>query len=42
MTKIALVNMPFSAIHLPSIALTQLKYVVEHELPGRATADVST
>ncbi len=39
MTNIALINMPFAAIHLPSIALTQLKCVVDRELPGRVTVN---
>ena len=34
-SKIALVNMPFSAVATPSIGLTQLKAVVEKEFPGR-------
>jgi hypothetical protein len=29
MFRISLVNMPFSAVEIPSIALTQLKAVVE-------------
>lgn len=40
MYKIALINMPFGALHLPSIALTQLKVVLEDGLPGEAAADI--
>jgi ribosomal peptide maturation radical SAM protein 1 len=39
MYKIALINMPFATIVLPSIALTQLKSVVEERFAGRV--DVS-
>lgn len=40
MYKIALINMPFANLSMPSIALTQLKSVVENQLEGQATADV--
>lgn len=40
MYKIALVNMPFASLNLPSIALTQLKAVVEREHAGRVAVDV--
>jgi ribosomal peptide maturation radical SAM protein 1 len=40
MFRIALVNMPFSDIELPSLALTQLQSLVEEELPGEARAEV--
>ncbi len=36
MYKITLINMPFANLRLPSIALTQLKSVVESELAGQA------
>ncbi|MET0399228.1 MAG: RiPP maturation radical SAM C-methyltransferase [Longimicrobiaceae bacterium] len=40
MYQIALVNMPFANLSMPSLALTQLQTVVKKELGGRATADV--
>src|SRR3954468_24554 len=40
MYRIALVNMPFSAADLPSIALTQLKSVLGSELAGRVESRV--
>lgn len=40
MYRIALVNMPFASLHFPSIALTQLKAVVEREHAGRVAVDV--
>jgi ribosomal peptide maturation radical SAM protein 1 len=40
MFEIVLINMPFADIHLPSLALTQLKYVVEQAYPGRARARI--
>jgi ribosomal peptide maturation radical SAM protein 1 len=36
MYKIALVNMPFAGVHLPSIALTQLRSVVQASFDGKA------
>ena len=36
MLKIALLNMPFSGYHMPSIGLTQLKAVTDRELEGQA------
>lgn len=38
MLKVGLVNMPFAAAQLPSIALTQLRAVLASELPGRVEA----
>jgi ribosomal peptide maturation radical SAM protein 1 len=38
--KVLLVNMPFSNLSLPSIALTQLKSMVQSKLNDRVTADV--
>ncbi|MFQ5852890.1 MAG: RiPP maturation radical SAM C-methyltransferase [Candidatus Binatia bacterium] len=35
MFKIGLINMPFSAVQLPSIALTQIKYVLTNNLADR-------
>jgi magnesium-protoporphyrin IX monomethyl ester (oxidative) cyclase len=36
MYDIALVNMPFGDVRMPSLALTQLKYVTEQAHPGKA------
>jgi ribosomal peptide maturation radical SAM protein 1 len=38
--KIALVNMPFANLSMPSLALTQLQAVVRNAFPGRAAAGV--
>jgi ribosomal peptide maturation radical SAM protein 1 len=40
MYRIALINMPFAAADIPSIALSQLKSVTEKELGGRVSCDV--
>lgn len=40
MYKIALINMPFANLQIPSIALTQLKSVVESRLKDQVTVDV--
>jgi ribosomal peptide maturation radical SAM protein 1 len=40
MYKIALINMPFANLHMPSIALTQLKSVVDDRFKDQVTADV--
>ncbi len=40
MYKMILVNMPFAALHLPSLALTQLKTVIEERFKGRVSVDV--
>src|SRR5215471_16130009 len=40
MYKIALINMPFASVNRPSIALTQLKYVLEAALPNRVSVDI--
>lgn len=40
MYKIALINMPFAALHLPSLALTQLKAVVDEKFGDRVSVDV--
>ena len=40
MYKIALVNMPFANLQMPSLALTQLKSVVESRFNDQVTADV--
>ena len=40
MYKISLINMPFANLGLPSIALTQLKAVVEAEFPRQVSVDV--
>jgi|ERR1041384_1705236 ribosomal peptide maturation radical SAM protein 1 len=40
MYKIALINMPFSDLQMPSLALTQLKSVVEAEFKDRVSVDI--
>ncbi|HVR98292.1 MAG TPA: RiPP maturation radical SAM C-methyltransferase [Thermoanaerobaculia bacterium] len=40
MYRIALINMPFAAADIPSIALTQLKSMVEKEFGDRVSCDV--
>src|SRR5882757_7972615 len=40
MFKISLVNMPFSSIEIPSIALTQLQSVVGRRFASRASVEV--
>ncbi len=40
MLKIALINMPFAAEHLPSLALTQLRSVLQSELGGRVAVAI--
>lgn len=35
MYKIALINMPFADVNRPALSLTQLKYVVEKDLPAK-------
>jgi ribosomal peptide maturation radical SAM protein 1 len=40
MYRIALVNMPFGALHLPSIALTQLKAVVDASASGNVDSQI--
>ena len=40
MFKISLVNMPFSSIEIPSIALTQLQSIIGSRLGARASAEV--
>lgn len=40
MYKIALINMPFATVSMPSIALTQLKSVVEKRFPGQVEAQI--
>jgi ribosomal peptide maturation radical SAM protein 1 len=40
MYRIALVNMPFASADMPSLALTQLKYLVTKELPGQVECEV--
>ena len=39
MLKIALINMPFAVVQLPSIALTQLKAVIEHKFDDDVRVD---
>lgn len=40
MYKIVLINMPFAVLHIPSIALTQLKSIVEQELSDSVSVDL--
>src|SRR5215217_562619 len=40
MYKIALINMPFANLHMPSITLTQLKSVVENRFKNEVSLDV--
>ena len=40
MYKISLIDMPFASARLPSIALTQLKSVLQSELGDRVTVDI--
>ncbi len=40
MYRIALINMPFANLNLPSIALTQLQSIVEREHADQVTADI--
>jgi ribosomal peptide maturation radical SAM protein 1 len=40
MRRVSLVNMPFANLGLPSIALTQLKAVVEEQFEGRLAVEV--
>ena len=40
MYKIALVNMPFADLHMPSLALTQLKAVVDAEFNDRVSVKI--
>jgi len=40
MYRVALVNMPFAAADIPSIALAQLRSMVDRELPGEASCEV--
>ncbi|HEX7333070.1 MAG TPA: RiPP maturation radical SAM C-methyltransferase [Pyrinomonadaceae bacterium] len=40
MYKIALINMPFANLSLPSIALTQLKAIVDERFKGQVSVDI--
>ena len=40
MYRIALINMPFANLHMPSIALTQLKSIVEERFKDEVTVDI--
>src|SRR5262252_4680195 len=40
MYKISLVDMPFSNVYLPSIALTQIKSVTNSRFPGKVSVDI--
>ena len=41
MYRVALINMPFANLGMPSIALTQLKYVLDSDLEGRAEIQIA-
>ncbi|MFC2145922.1 RiPP maturation radical SAM C-methyltransferase [Acidobacteriota bacterium] len=41
MKRMALINMPFGAIHMPSPGLTQLKYLLDKRFKSRFFTDVS-
>jgi radical SAM superfamily enzyme YgiQ (UPF0313 family) len=40
MYRIALINMPFAAINMPSLALTQLKAVVDANFPNEVSVEI--
>ena len=40
MFRVSLINMPFAALQRPSIALTQLKAVVEEQFPEKVSVDI--
>ncbi|MGB7922910.1 MAG: RiPP maturation radical SAM C-methyltransferase [Pyrinomonadaceae bacterium] len=40
MFKIRLINMPFAALHRPSIGMTQLKAVLDQRFEGRVATDI--
>jgi radical SAM superfamily enzyme YgiQ (UPF0313 family) len=40
MYRIALINMPFAAINMPSLALTQLKAVVDAKFPNEVSVEI--
>jgi hypothetical protein len=40
MRRIALINMPFANLGLPSIALTQLKAIAEEQLQGEVSIEI--
>ncbi len=40
MFRIALINMPFANLNMPSLALTQLKTVVEAKFPNEVSVDI--
>ena len=40
MYRIALINMPFAAINMPSLALTQLKAVVDAKCPNEVSVEI--
>ena len=40
MFKISLINMPFADLHMPSLALTQLKSVIENRFKNEVSVDV--
>ena len=40
MYRIALINMPFAAINMPSLALTQLKAIVEQKFPNDVSVEI--
>src|SRR5262245_15129136 len=41
MYKISLVNMPFSSIEAPSLALTQIRSVIQSQFPGEISVEIA-
>ncbi|HKX32258.1 MAG TPA: RiPP maturation radical SAM C-methyltransferase [Blastocatellia bacterium] len=42
MFRISLINMPFADLQLPSIALTQIKSLIQSQFPGEVSIDIAT
>jgi ribosomal peptide maturation radical SAM protein 1 len=42
MLRISLINMPFADLQLPSIALTQIKYLTQSQFPGEVSVNIAT
>ncbi len=40
MFKIQLINMPFATVHMPSLALMQLKTVLDRSFDGRVATEI--
>src|SRR5215510_5924581 len=41
MYRLCLINMPFAALNMPSLAITQLKSIVESKFSGQVSVDLS-